>query len=310
MILQQLFCVRFRLLQQSLAVIFSMGLVACATPSQHLAQLAQKNGFQRSSIQAEGFELLVYVNADTPNNSSVTSGNDSVLHVYLEGDGSPWRYRTIVMPDPTPRRPLMLTLMALDSQPAAYLGRPCYNGTFAQERCNSSLWTSGRYSNTVIASMASGVRVLARRHKAREVWLFGHSGGGALAMLLADFVPNVTRIITVAGNLDTDAWTRHHGYTPLYSSLNPARQPDIDQGIWQWHLLGERDGVIPPQLVRPFIMRQPAATGVLFAGYTHGCCWSQIWPEVLQALRSDNPAYLAGDQFKQRVDQGSESGVQ
>jgi pimeloyl-ACP methyl ester carboxylesterase len=277
-------------------------LQACATPVGNLEQLAKEQGFERSTIDAGGFRLLVYRNSRSVNQLSTVSGqtDHSILHIYLEGDGSPWRHRTIIMPDPTPRSPLMLRLMSQDRQPAAYLGRPCYNGTSAEAPCENSLWTSARYSKPVIDSMASAVRVLARRHAASELWLFGHSGGGALAMLLADEIPAVTRVVTIAGNLDTDAWTRHHGYSPLYSSINPAKHSSLRSTVWQWHLLGGNDGVIPPQLVRPFIMSQSQASGFIVDRFDHGCCWQLIWPAVLNALEKDDPQQVPGRQFKFR----------
>jgi len=134
-----------------------------------------------------------------------------VLNVYLEGDGTPWRYRTIVMPDPTPRRPLMLELMSADPSWSLYLGRPCYNGTSRDAGCDNRLWTSARYSPQVVDSMASAIRVISERHDVDEIRLFGHSGGGALAVLLTEQLSNVKLIVTIAGNLDIDAWTDHHG---------------------------------------------------------------------------------------------------
>lgn len=194
----------------------------------------------------------------------------------------------------------MLELMKLDRQPSVYLGRPCYNGTSTDKRCTNALWTSARYSPAVIASMATGLRELQRRHQASELWLFGHSGGGALALLLADRLPDVSRVITIAGNLDTDAWTRHHGYTPLFSSLNPAQQPPLRDSVWQWHLLGGRDAVIPPPLVRPFILSQSQASGFQFDRFSHSCCWQPIWPELLDALARDEPSKVPARQFKYR----------
>lgn len=275
-------------------------LQSCATPAGNLDRLAQDQGFTRSTFDAAGFNLLLYRNRAALRELSDDS-DDSIVHVYLEGDGSPWRHRTIIMADPTPRRPLMLELMRLDRQPSAYLGRPCYNGTSAQPPCQNALWTSGRYSPAVIDSMASALRVLARRQNARELWLFGHSGGGALAMLLADRLPAVTRVVTISGNLDTDAWTSHHGYTPLYSSLNPAQQPPLRRDVWQWHLVGGRDAVIPPQLVRSFIMNQPQASGFQVDRFAHSCCWQVIWPKVLEALADDDPKQVPARQFKFRA---------
>lgn len=278
---------------------FCIVLAGCATPSSKLNSFASERGFQKSTLRVNGFDLLVYKNSAEFETAVEGSTNvPRVLHVYLEGDGSPWRYRTIVMPDPTPRNPLMLRLMALDKRASVYLGRPCYNGTSTDSGCDSRLWTSGRYSSQVVDSMAAAIKVLINRHEADAVRLFGHSGGGTLALLLASRISPVTHVVTIAGNLDTDAWTAHHGYTPLYSSINPAKQPPLRPEIIQWHLLGGRDTVVPVPLIKPFVVSQVAASGFLYNGYNHGCCWVNIWPKVLTALDSPGSRLLIDAQFK------------
>lgn len=283
---------RVKLLLCVFALVFVQG---CETPTKNLTNFAQQNELKSLQIATGTFDLLFVDNRQPLR-------RDGVLHVYLEGDGSPWRHRVFVMPDPTPRNPLMLRLMSRDKTSAAYLGRPCYNGTFNDTGCDSSLWTSGRYSNKVVESMTVGIEALIKRKNAREVWLMGHSGGGALAMLLAAEIPKVSRVVTLAGNLDIDAWTHHHGYTPLYSSENPSTVADLRQSVWQWHLIGLQDGVIPSQLIKPFILSQKNATGIEFPRFTHGCCWERIWPNVLQALATDEPTSVRGVRFKARVE--------
>ena len=280
-------------------LLFILLLQACTTPTGRLTAFATGNDLERSRARADGFNMLVFSNVDMPR-SAVRSvaGESRVLHVYLEGDGSPWRHRTIIMPDPTPRNPLMLRLMSYDTAASIYVGRPCYNGFSNDSGCGNQLWTSARYSPTVVNSMASVIRSRARLLEASELWLMGHSGGGALAMLLAHELPDVTRVVTIAGNLDTDAWTQFHQYSPLYTSLNPARQPLLRPEISQWHFIGGVDKVIPPQLIKPVILRQPSARGFEFAGFGHGCCWERIWPDVLDALQQDNPDGIPGTQFK------------
>lgn len=279
---------------------------ACATPTGRLIELASELELERSSIKAAGFKMLVL---DNINSTFTLEGfddlEDGVMHVYLEGDGSPWKHRTIIMHDPTPRNPLMLRLMSYDRAPSFYLGRPCYNGYFSDPDCNNSLWTSARYSEKVVRSMAIAIKAMAKRHNVQQLWLFGHSGGGALAMLLADRLPQVTRVVTLAGNLDTDAWTRHHQYTPLYSSFNPATSSTLRDSVWQWHLIGGSDVNIPSQLLRPVIMAQPAASGFEFPGFSHGCCWERIWPGILSALHQDDPSRIPGMQFKFRNSQSA-----
>ncbi|MFT6878526.1 MAG: pimeloyl-ACP methyl ester carboxylesterase [Granulosicoccus sp.] len=287
------------LLRAVFSVLFCTLLQGCATPSVSLNYFANELGFQRSTLHVKGFDLLVYKNsAQFIGNIKGPASTGSVMHVYLEGDGSPWRYRTMVMPDPTPRNPMMLRLMALDEQPSFYLGRPCYNGTSRDSGCDSRLWTSGRYSSKVVDSMAAAINVLAKRYRPDEVRLFGHSGGGALALLLAHEIALVTHVVTVAGNLDTDAWTAHHGYTPLYSSLNPAKQPSLRPEVNQWHFLGGRDTVVPAQLIKPFVASQAAASGFLYGGYDHGCCWVNLWPTILNALDNRSAKLLLDAQFK------------
>ena len=274
---------------------------ACATPVGKLIDVAEQNGFDQSKVRAGGFDLLVFSNqASRKTRVQDVDPNPKALHVYLEGDGSPWRYRVVVMPDPTPRNPLMLRLMGVDEQPSVYVGRPCYNGFADEPGCHSNLWTSARYSQPIIDSMASVIRGQVRRHDTNQVWLIGHSGGGALAMLIASQVPQVTRVVTLAGNLDTEAWTGFHRYSPLYSSVNPATEPVLRADIWQWHLVAGRDQVIPAELIKPVIMRQPSASGFEFSRFDHGCCWERIWPDVLQALQADDPARIPGRQFKFR----------
>jgi hypothetical protein len=89
-------------------VFFCIFLQGCATPSVQLDDFATELGFQRSTLRVKGFDLLVYKNsaqfASSIRGSTVTP---PTMHVYLEGDGSPWLYRIITLPDPTPRNPLM-----------------------------------------------------------------------------------------------------------------------------------------------------------------------------------------------------------
>lgn len=265
-------------------------LFGCATPASHLNDLAQMHDFQRRTIDTNEFAHLVY----TRNLSDAKN----VLHIYLEGDGSPWKYRVVTMPDPTPRDPLALRLMAQDKGPTAYIGRPCYNGAHEDPGCNSKLWTSGRYSSTVVRSMSAAITELINQYGFKEVTLIGHSGGGALAMLIAPRIPQVMHIVTIAANLDIDAWTTHHNYTRLYTSLNPALQTRIPSRIKQWHLVGGRDGVVPPNLVTGFIRSQRNTLGISVDSFSHSCCWEKIWVDVAQGIRTKSPGYLPGRRFK------------
>jgi pimeloyl-ACP methyl ester carboxylesterase len=223
--------------------------------------------------------------------------NSQYLHVYLEGDGVPWTKRTIIAADPTSDSVLMLDLMAIDTQDSVYIGRPCYNGTARAPGCDNRLWTSGRYSITVVEAMAGALRQLLKKTGHRYVRLFGHSGGGALAMLLAERFEQVTDVVTLAGNLDTAAWVTHHGYTPLYSSLNPSDRVPLPSTVRQWHWVAGRDRVIPAEILLPFIRRQPNALGVVVSNYSHNCCWQSMWPAALEQIVNLGLTQIPGDIF-------------
>lgn len=237
-------------------------------------------GLARKVVSGDTFQHVVYQRPGTRQTDAGT------LHVYIEGDGVPWRFRTVIASDPTSRNTLMLRLMNLDSAPSAYLGRPCYLGLLDDPACEPDVWTFSRYSQLVVDSMAAAIRDAA--DPLDRVVLFGHSGGGTLAMLLAEQLPNVAAIVTVAGNLDVSAWTTHHAYTPLYGSLDPARRAPLPPRVRQLHLLGDRDKKIPPALVADLLARQPGATIWRFEQNNHSCCWEAIWPNVLAWVRQQS----------------------
>ena len=204
----------------------------------------------------------------------------SRLHVYLDHDGTPWLGDTPAA-DPTPRNTLMLQLLALDPSPALYLGRPCYLGLGTDASCRPELWTSARYSEPVVSSMAAAIEHLIAAGGFSEIVLVGYSGGGAIAMLLAARIPQTVAVVTVAANLDIDAWADHQGWPRLTGSLNPARvaQP---VGILRWHYAGARDTTVPAEVIQR--AAPPGDRVVVVAEYDHVCCWAEQWPSVLQEV--------------------------
>lgn len=246
------------------------------TPAQRVDEKARQWGMARQVIAGAEFRHVIYTHR---------FGQEwKTLHVYLEGDGSPWVKRRWISKDPTPRNPLMLRLMAQDTVPSVYLGRPCYHGLADDPHCAPELWTSGRYSQRVVDSMAAALARIWRAGHFKELVLIGYSGGGALAMLLAAQFPQTVAVVTLAGNLDPAVWAQHHGYTPLWTSLNPSRQPPLNPGIFQLHLLGGGDQNILPAMVRSAVSRQKHAKLHFLADFDHVCCWWEVWPSVLTAL--------------------------
>jgi pimeloyl-ACP methyl ester carboxylesterase len=249
---------------------------ACASPAQRLDERAAQLGFSRHSIKGTEFTHVIY---RTP-----SWGRPGTLHVYLEGDGTPFLQRHRVAADPTPRSPLVLELMAQDRNPSVYLGRPCYHGQAREEPCSPALWTTARYGPAVVASMAAALRRLLAHSPYKTIVLIGYSGGGALAILLAEQFSQTRAVVTVAGNLDPARWAAWHGYSPLMGSLNPALRPPLARHIVQLHYAGGQDTNVPPPLIQGAIARQPNATFIIEATFNHACCWRDIWPAVLEAL--------------------------
>lgn len=289
------YCQRGRLDLAHLLRALCVGMVAalwigCAdAPARRLDHEAAGLGFSRHVVAGKGFGHVVYIKR--------RAQHHAVLHVYLEGDGSPWIQHRWVAADPTPRHPMMLDLMSLDPHPSVYLGRPCYHGLAHEPRCHPGMWTEGRYSPAVIDSMAFALIEVLRMTGHRRVMLFGYSGGGTVAMLLAERVPQTEAVVTIAGNLDTEAWTRYHRYSPLHKSLNPARRPPLAPSIRQLHLLGADDRVVPASLLSS-VRDRPGVQLRVIDGYDHRCCWRRIWPQVVaevDAWQTPAPRAQASD---------------
>lgn len=243
----------------------------CRSAAERFLDLAASRGLRSETVDGLGFRHLVL---------SSGQGTGSTLHVYLDGDGTPW-LGGHPSADPTPRDPLVLDLLDLDPGPALYLGRPCYHG-LGGESCAPSLWTSARYSDPVVRSMAVAARHLLETHGAARIVWIGYSGGGALAVLLAARVPETVGLVTVAANLDTDAWAASQRASPLTASLNPARQPPLPATIFQRHYAGGRDETVPPEVARRGL--DGGTSLVVVPDYDHRCCWVALWPTVLATL--------------------------
>ena len=267
--------VRFRMLASLLAVSQCFYVVGCTTPSFSFHQQATNFGFFSQIYQGSDFVHRVYVSQKPPN---------KFLHIYLGSDGTPWKTPNQIASDPTPRNPIMLRMMALDSTASVYVGRPCYHGFSQTLGCHPRWWTSDRYSESVVESLGSVLTQISEEHKMRRMVLFGYSGGGTLALLLANRLPFVQGVVTVAGNLDIEAWTDYHSFSSLTGSLNPASLPFLGNHIVQLHFLGGQDKVVPRHLVEKTLLTQGMQSRVVIEDIDHQCCWEDMWPKILREV--------------------------
>lgn len=214
-----------------------------------------------NTLQLKGLDFVLAA-AERP-----AKGNRAT--VFIEGDGQPWiAGGRILADDPTPRNTPMLsrllhpTRSASVTGPMLYLGRPCYFGMGPAERCHPALWSFSRYSTRVVSAMSDGLRMwLKHQGRSMNITLVGHSGGGVLALLIAEEVAEVDSVITYAAPIDVDLWSQLHDFTPLFDSLNPARintwRPEVQRTL----VFGSEDTRVPANL---FIK---AADGIPSANY-------------------------------------------
>ena len=265
-------------LRYALAAMMASALVvACANPAARVAEFSDRHQFQSLLLPGGGYTHVAYFKPGY--------GTSNTLHVYLEHDGLAWIDAENVSADPTPRHTLMLATMAQDPSPSLYLGRPCYFGRHNDTGCGPKLWTHERYSETVVSAMANALRVFLSRYDDSGIVLLGYSGGGTLAMLLAERFPKTQAVITIAGNLDIGAWAKHHDYSPLTGSLNPAERRPLSTSIKQSHYVGGRDTNVPPELIESN-QSLPIGSVVKIPEFDHVCCWQSWWPNVLRDLEN------------------------
>lgn len=216
---------------------------------------------------------------------ALTRGAEAdVLHVYIEGDGAAWLSPWQPPRDPTPERPVALALAAQDPAPAvAYLGRPCqYLDAAALTACPAKYWTSHRFAPEVVESYRHALDALKARHGAARLRLFGYSGGGVLALLLAGTRDDVVQAVTVASPVSVAEWVAWHKVSPLEGSLDPATQARrLPPAI---HFVGDRDRVVPAAVVAPFAARSGGRLRRV-PEFDHECCWSRDWRRLLEETR-------------------------
>ncbi len=264
-------------------VLASLMLTACVSvppPEQrydHANTLAATRGWQPLRLPAGEFVLTAYTPAETAQSDTMT--------VYIEGDGQAWLTSSIAADDPTPRKPVALELALRDPGAAAYLARPCQFTAQADWRsCKQAYWTNQRFAPEVITASSQAIDALKQRAGASKLVLVGFSGGGAVAALVAARRQDVVRLVTVAGNLDTKAWTALHHLSALHGSLNPADAWEALQAIPQLHLVGGKDKNVSVEVAESFAARFPARqrpTIRVVPGADHGCCWAELWPGLL-----------------------------
>lgn len=279
------------LIYRVLTLLPVLALLACASENQssysgnkstasEVLAIAQKANWTLETIipsTSDGFELL--------SARKSLSNKTDMLTIYIEGDGHAWE-KSYPSMDPTPLDPIAFRLALEQTEgAAAYLARPCqYIGVRKNVQCTSKVWTDQRFSLKAIDTLQEGINYLKQASGAKQIVLIGYSGGGTLALLVATQRSDVIKIITVAGNLDTQSWLNYHNLPPMADALNPADYISKTQSIPQFHFVGGRDEVTPASItyqyakqfsarMRPRVIEKP--------DYGHVCCWVEGWRALL-----------------------------
>lgn len=257
------------------------GCTAISTPierQQTLQNLSAEHNLTIKLIQTTHFTL-----------SSVVSGQckDKAMRVYIEGDGLSWVSHSRLSDNPTPINPLAAKLMVIDpSGCKAYLARPCQYTR--NEKCSNAYWSSRRFSPEVIQSYQEALDQLKRTYGIHAFSLIGYSGGAAVTALTAAKRDDISRLITVAGNLDTALWVKLQGLEPLDGSLNPADETANLENIPQIHFIGVNDTVMPKEIFlsyRDHFLKPNKIESIECDTCTHNSGWEKVWESFYHELK-------------------------
>lgn len=208
------------------------------------------------------------------------------LRIYIEGDGITWVSHNRLSSNPTPIKPVALELASKDNYPnILYLARPCQYRESAN--CSPEFWSSKRFSAEVVGSMNQAITNVTEHFRLDKIELIGFSGGAAIASLIASKRANVSRIITVAGNLDHPRVNQVHNVSPISESLSPINIARSINSIPQHHFVGGDDQLVPAEIAEAFaIKRGLDATKVITVvnGLSHTIDWKAQWPTLLKSI--------------------------
>ncbi len=267
-------------LYKSIGFIFIIfTLVGCSTTSDISKHIVAENiaataGFEKKLVQGGKFLFTTF---------QKNISHHKPYIIYIEGDGQIAKGSVISL-DPTPKTPMLITLITLDKREnLVYLARPCQHTPMElNPNCNKEYWLDKRMSEDSVESMNEAIKHIAANN---PIDLVGFSGGGGMAILIAAQNHNVRSITTIAGNLDTLAFTEFHRVRPIKYSLNPIDYAKQVNNIPQLHLSGGNDRVVPALIADNFVKVSDNPKCIqhrIFPNNTHTRGWNNVWGEILE----------------------------
>lgn len=258
-------------LKTGLMALFLSALSGCASNHDLLLAHTAKPGISTGFIGTAPFKLMAVQNA------AEKRGVESIT-IYIEGDGRAWLNRSTPSTDPSPRQYMMVDKTMIDQHPAIYLARPCqYQVELNTRVCNTTMWTEDRFSRAVVDAYSSALDSLKHEYQNTRFKLVGYSGGAAVAMALAGERSDISDVVTLAGNVDPNAWVSLHHLSPLGDVVDPVTYGQKLARILQRHFVGKADTVVPASLAQGFVRKIGArCADITELAATHDKGWNLI----------------------------------
>lgn len=240
-----------------------------------MGQKAAAYGFVPMTLNAPPFHLA----------AMLKNGGGADLVVYLEGDGKVLSANGRPATDPSPAKAQGYELALADPAPTVlYLARIGQFQPWQTGKAFQPYWTQKRLSPESVEAASQALDQIMAKTGAQRIHLIGYSGGGGLALLLAEQRKDIASLVTVAGLLDTDWWVQQHGYAPLTGSINPAEQAQRLVLLPQLHFYGEKDTRVTPAMSAHFSQLAPFRDFRRMGVATdHWERWTEFWPQCLRA---------------------------
>lgn len=231
------------------------------------ASVTPPDDFTYYETQTRTFKLASWQKITNPN---------APYKFYIEGDGYAFNRRGYPTDNPTPCGTFMREIAFNDPSPnVIYLARPCQY--VSDDFCAQRHWTTARFAPEVIHSTTEIIQQIAPN---QELILIGYSGGAQVAGLIAATQQNlqIKKLITIAGNLDHEAWTNRKNLYPLSESMSLESYQTQYAAFPQTHYVGGLDTVIPPEITQTFVFDPNNI--VFLPSATHGTGFESVYPQI------------------------------
>lgn len=240
--------------------------------------------FENASSQAKGMSLEQGIFRTKIFNInyfvSKKIDNSKELNIFIEGDGFAWVDKYTPSDNPTPINPVALKIALYNfNSNLIYLSRPCQN-VFENDfrNCEQKYWTKDRFEDEIIDSIDETIESFKLKHQNSKINLFGYSGGGVVALLVAKRRDDVAKVVTFASNIDTEFWSSYHGISPLNGD-NPANFCKELNKINQVHYVGKVDNIVPIDIALSYAKKCDNHKNIkikVIDGFDHSLDWQNI----------------------------------